>query len=377
MPDHVDASGEPDAQQLQGFAVFCALAEQFGRDWTSWPDEFRRPGPAADAAADPHRVALHTWIQVAARGQLRTAQDSARAAGMRIGIMHDLAVGIDPKGADGWLLQDTLAPGMSVGAPPDRLNTKGQNWGLPAVRPDRLAAADYEPWKDVVRAACRFGGGLRIDHVMGLYRLWWIPEELGAANGAYVCGDWRAMLDVVVEIAAEHGTVVIGEDLGTVDPEFQEAMRSAGVLGTSVLWFEQDADAEPMPSGAGRMTRPEYWRADAVATVTTHDLPTARGFLRAEHVHAREMVGNLVDSLDAELANAANEREALLAMLRDEGFIGSHTDEDGVIEAMHAALGASPSQLVLAGVADAVGDLRQPNMPGTQDEYPELAAAAY
>jgi 4-alpha-glucanotransferase len=361
VPAEYEISGQPDPVQLREFGVFCALAEKHGRRWRDWPESLRHPGPAADEAADPARVWLHVWIQIAARGQLLDAQAAARKAGMRIGIVHDLAVGIDPEGADGWLLSDFIAPGCSVGAPPDALNEIGQDWGLPTFRRDRLAEANFAPWKDVVAAASRYGGGLRIDHVMGLCRLWWVPAGLGAVNGTYVQGNGAAMLAAVVEVAREHNCVVIGEDLGTVDPDFQWAMGEAGVLGTAVLYFQQDH--------IGAIVPPEHWRHNVVATVTTHDLPTARAFLRGEHVDLREMAGVLGLPIEEARALAAVEREAVLAMLRNIGLIGSHTGEDAIVEAMHVALCRSPSRLVLAAVADAVGDLRQPNLPGTLDEY--------
>ncbi|OSP28840.1 4-alpha-glucanotransferase, partial [Streptomyces sp. 13-12-16] len=191
----------------------------------------------------------------------------AREAGMPVGIVHDLAVGVHPGGADAWAQQEYFAAGMSVGAPPDAFNARGQDWGLPPWRPDRLAARGYAPFRALLRGLFRYAGALRIDHVMGLFRLWWVPEGHPPTEGTYVRYDAEAMLAVLVLEASRAGATVIGEDLGTVEPGVREALRERGVYGTSVLWFERDWDGDrrPLP--------PDAWRADCLATATTHDLP--------------------------------------------------------------------------------------------------------
>ena len=346
-----------------GFAVFCALAEEHGADWTEWPTALRRPGPEAAAAADPERVRLHHWIQQRAVEQLDAAQAAAREAGMAVGIVHDLAVGVDPVGADAWLLPGDLASGATVGAPPDSFNQRGQDWGFPPFRPDRLAETSYQPFRQVVRAALEHGGGLRVDHVMGLFRLWWVPAGRGAAGGTYVSYDAAAMVAVLVLEATRAGALVVGEDLGTVMPEVRTALDEAGVLGSAVLWFSREED-EITPLA------PSGYRARAVASVSTHDLPTAYGLLADEQVRVRHELGQLDRPLEDEQKRVQEEKDRLFAMMRAEGFpVDGVPDEELVLD-MYRVLVRTPCRVVLAAPADAVGDLRQPNLPGTQDEYP-------
>ncbi|MFY9807827.1 MAG: 4-alpha-glucanotransferase, partial [Pseudonocardiaceae bacterium] len=186
------AEGAPQgamSDRLRDFATFCALAERHGPRWSRWPSELRRP---ATASADPQRVAFHAWVQQRCDEQLAASRDAAR--GMAIGVVHDLAVGVDPEGADAWALQDALATGVTVGAPPDTFNQQGQNWGLPPWRPDRLAATGYVAYRDMLRAVLARADGLRIDHVAGLWRLWWIPPGASPDQGTYVHYDARAMV---------------------------------------------------------------------------------------------------------------------------------------------------------------------------------------
>lgn len=359
----------PGGERLLEFGVFCALAGEHGRDWRAWPEPLRRPGAAASAAADPARVALHVWAQARAAQQLAAAQQAALDAGMSVGIVHDLAVGVDPGGADGWVYADALADGVSIGAPPDAINEQGQNWGLPAWRPDRLAAAGFAPWRDVVAAALRLGGGLRIDHIMGLSRMWWIPAGVPIGRGAYVYGDSEAMFGVLVAEAGARGSLLIGEDLGVVEPGLRDRMGQLGILGSAVLWFE-GMGSPGEGDDDGRL--PANWRARAAASVSTHDLPTAHGFLRDAQVHARAAAGVLGGSLENALAEAAKARVELIGLLIRCGALdpADVDDPNDIVHAMYRALIASPSQVVLVGASDAVGDLRQPNLPGTVDEYP-------
>ena len=354
-------------EALEGFATFCVLAEQHGTPWQEWPEELRRPdAPAVAAAAEEHadRVAFWCWVQLLVDEQL-----AGLGAGMPVGVVHDLAVGVDAGGADAWALQDALALGTTVGAPPDSFNQQGQDWGLPPWRPDRLAELGYAPFRDVVRGCLRSAGGLRIDHVMGLFRLWWVPQEAGSsrgpADGTYVSYDSDALLGILALEASRAGAVVVGEDLGTVEPRVYEDLSATGVLGSAVLWFERAEDAEQEPAP---FLPPARWRELALATVTTHDLPTAAGFLAEEHVRVRDELGQLGVPVEEERARAQQERELLLEMLTSTGLLAA-AGGDPVL-AMHGALVASPCRLVLAAFGDAVGDVRQPNLPGTVDEYP-------
>jgi 4-alpha-glucanotransferase len=344
-------------QPLEAFALFCALAEQHGTPWQQWPEELRRPDTAAvAAAADQHaeRVAFWCWVQMLVDEQL-----AGLGAELPVGVLHDLAVGVDAGGADAWALQDVLALGTTVGAPPDSFNQQGQDWGLPPWRPDRLAESGYLPFRDVVRAVLRHAGGLRIDHVMGLFRLWWVPAGSSAADGTYVSYDAEAMLGVLALEAQRAGALVVGEDLGTVEDRVREALDATGILGSAVLWFQTDDDG---------FVPPDRWRESALASVTTHDLPTAAGFLAEEQVRVRDELGQLGVPVEEERASVRREKQALLAMLEAAGLLEEHGGD--VVLAMHAALAASPCRLVLAAFGDAVGDLRQPNLPGTVEEYP-------
>jgi len=345
--------------ELEDFALFCALAEEHGTPWQDWPPELRRPdGPGVTPARArlAQRVAFWCWVQLLVDEQL-----AGLGADLPVGVIHDLAVGVDAGGADAWALQDVLALGTTVGAPPDSFNQHGQDWGLPPWRPDRLREAGFTPYRDVVRGVLRHAGGLRIDHVMGLFRLWWVPAGSSAAEGTYVSYDADAMLGVLALEATRAGALIVGEDLGTVEARVRRDLDATGVLGSAVLWFERDASS-------GAFVPPVQWRRRALATVTTHDLPTAAGFLAEEQVRVRHELGQLAHSLDDELARVRAERAALLEMLSDNGLLDRYGGD--VVLAMHGALVASPSAVVLAAFGDAIGDLRQPNLPGTVDEYP-------
>ena len=202
---------------------------------------------------------------------------------MSIGIMHDLAVGAHPGGADAWAGQGTFVRGVSVGAPPDAFNQRGQDWTLPPWHPGRLAAHDYQPLADLIGATARHAGGVRIDHVMGLSRLWWIPAGMSPEAGAYVHYNADASLAVLAAQASSAGAVAIGEDLGTVEPWLREALAAHGVLGTSMLWFERGWSNEPLA--------PQWWRRNALVTVSTHDMPPAAAFLTGEQVTERASAG--------------------------------------------------------------------------------------
>ena len=224
-----------------------------------------------------------------------------------------------------------------------------------------LRSAGYEPFTQTIRATLGHAGGLRIDHVMGLFRLWWVPPGRSAADGTYVSYDADAMLGVLALEAVRAGVVVVGEDLGTVEDRVRTTLEQAGVLGSAVLWFERDATT-------GAHLAPSLWREAALASVTTHDLPTAAGLLADEHVRVRHELGQLGVPLEQERERARLEREGLLGMLEREGLLAAHGGD--VVLAMHAAVATSPCRIVLAAFGDAVGDLRQPNLPGTVDEYP-------
>jgi 4-alpha-glucanotransferase len=348
---------------LRDVATWFALAERHGPEWRTWPEDLRSPDGAGvpDARADlADRIVFHAWCQYLLDLQLADAH--AATFGMPVGLIADLAVGCAPDGADAWALQSFLAPGVHVGAPPDDFNQRGQDWSLPPWRPDRLAEAGYGPLRDMLSAVLRHADGVRIDHVAGLWRLWWIPPGREATEGTYVSYDAEAMLAVLAIEATRAGGIVVGEDLGTVEPEVTEGLADRGMLGCAVLWFERDDHGDLLP--------PQQWPETSLGTISTHDLPTAVGFLRDEHVGAREAAGLLTDPDEAR-KQAERDRSELLALLVAQGLLAEgDTDEERVVAAMHGLLARASSRVVLAAFTDVLDEPRQPNLPGTTDAYP-------
>ncbi|MCU1475011.1 4-alpha-glucanotransferase [Amnibacterium sp.] len=350
---------------LTEFATWSVLAEEHGNDARTWPPEYRdprSPDVAAFAAAHTEEIAFTEWLQWLLDEQLERAQGRAVDAGMALGTMHDLAVGVHPGGADAWRLQDAYARGIAVGAPPDPYNQLGQNWEQPPWRPDRLAESGYAPFRDLLGAVLRHAGGIRIDHVIGLFRLWWVPENTDASEGAYVYYDHEAMVGILALEAQRAGAVVVGEDLGVVDPNARSYLASRGVFGTSILWFESDGSGGPLPA--------ERWREACLASVTTHDLPPTAGYLDGEHVRLRSTLGLLPRPLDEELEADRREREVWLDELRRRGLLADGADEEATVIALHRYLTLTPARLISVALPDLVGDRRIQNQPGTRDEYP-------
>ncbi|MEU5207736.1 4-alpha-glucanotransferase [Streptomyces sp. NPDC020742] len=390
-------------QALEDHATWCALAERHGPDWRRWPEALRDPRSADTArqrARLMDRIDFHCRLAWLTDQQLAAAQHTAREAGMAVGLVHDLAVGVHPSGADTWAQQGAFAAGMSIGAPPDVFNARGQDWGLPPWRPDALAAAGYAPYRELLRGLLRHAGALRIDHAMGLFRLWWVPEGRPPTEGAYVRYDGEAMLSVLALEAHRAGAAVIGEDLGTVEPGMREALAARGVLGTSVLWFERDygngageADG-PAPAdgaalgvpadgaapgvpadgeapGRARILAPDEWRSACLATVTTHDLPSTAARLTGEDVALRERLGLLDGSPERERSRARYELAEWLRELTRRGLLPEGAgDEEAAVRAVHRFLLRTPARLVGVWLPDAVGDRRPQNLPGTWEEYP-------
>lgn len=397
-PDHIDRNGiyaaklkslellytvrrSPQRQQqlerfvrdggshLQDFALWCALREELGVDHELWSTTAATPdSPYAVEARERlrERVDFYVWIQWLLDNQLAAAQRAAESAGMEIGIMHDLAVGVTKDGADAWTLHEVMAHGVSVGAPADMYNQQGQNWSQPPWHPQRLAQAGYKPWREMLRTIFRHAGGIRVDHVIGLFRLWWIPEGNQASDGAYVYYDHEAMVGILALEAQRAGVVVVGEDLGTVEPSAREFLSERGVLGTSVLWFEQE-DGAPRP--------PRNYRTEAFASVGTHDLPPTAGFLEGIQVDLREQLGVLERPVELERTEAQRQIEMYLSAVAAEGLLPTDrpiedlTDQEK-IEGLYRYLAQAPSLLHCVQLVDAVGEKRVQNQPGTSDEYP-------
>ncbi|GCD45768.1 4-alpha-glucanotransferase [Streptomyces paromomycinus] len=354
---------------LEDHATWCALAELYGSDWRGWPaglDDPRSARTARMRGSLLDRIDFYSRLAWFTDQQLAAAQRAAEEAGMGIGLVHDLAVGVHPSGSDTWAQQDAFASGMSVGAPPDAFNSRGQDWGLPPWRPDALAAQGYAPYRGLLRGMLRHAGALRIDHVMGLFRLWWVPEGRPPTEGAYVRYDAEAMLSVLALEAHRAGAAVIGEDLGTVEPVVRTELAGRGVLGTSVLWFERDYTKEP-----ARPLPPGDWRADCLATVTTHDLPSTAARLTGQHAALRHGLGLLDRPLHEEQAAEAVEVGEWLETLHRLGLLPEgRGDEEAAVKALHRYLLRTPARMVGVWLPDAVGDRRPQNLPGTWDEYP-------
>jgi len=354
---------------LTDWAAWCALAEVHGPDYRTWPVHLRDPRSAqtqaelrgGDLAA---QAEFHTWVQWLVAAQVAAAQAAARAAGMAIGIVADLAIGAHPGGADAWADQHIYARGFTVGAPPDAFNQRGQDWGLPPMHPRALAAAGYRPLADLINANLSLGGGLRIDHVMGLSRLWWIPAGAPPTEGAYVYYDAPGTLGTLAAAAAAAGSVVVGEDLGTVEPWLREALAARGVLGTQLLWFERGWSGEPLA--------PEWWRANSLVTVSTHDLPPAAAFLSGSQVTDRLNLGLLTRPEEEERAEADRTVNDWIGALAGQGLLpaGQRPTADEFTVALYAYLAKTPARLIGVNLAEAAGETRSQNMPGTCDEYP-------
>ena len=356
-----------EGQGLVDFATWSVLYETYGPDPAQWPTGLQHPaGAGVDGFRAEHadEIEYCCWLQWVLDEQLGGAHRAGLRAGMRLGVMADLAVGVSRTGADAWALQDSFAQGMTVGAPPDPYNQNGQNWNQPPWRPDRLAETAYEPFRRLVAGVLRHAGGIRVDHVIGLFRLWWIPDGAGPTQGTYVRYDHEAMIGILALEAHRAGAVVVGEDLGTVEPWVRVYLRERGILGTSILWFEFDFD------GDGSPLAPERWREYCLASVTTHDLPPTAGYLAGDHVRLRDDLGVLTRPLAEELAADEAERRAWLDNLQRRGLLAPDADETATIAALHRYLAETPCRLLALSLTDAVGDRRVQNQPGTVDEYP-------
>ena len=331
---------EEQGRTLQDWATWAAIAEEHGGDWHTWPEELRRPeSPELADYVQRHGavVAFHAWLQWALDLQFTAATGDMT-------VIQDLPIGFAGGGADAWTWQDVLAEGVDVGAPPDAFNSQGQNWGSPPLIPWRLRDADYEPFIQSIRATIAGAGGLRIDHVMGLFRLWWVPSDGSAADGAYVRYPSEDLLDIVALESHRAQALVVGEDLGTVEDGVREAMAEHGILSYRLLWFEDDDPAE--------------WPAEAMAAITTHDLPTVAGLWTGKDVEEQREHST---GTDEELERG---RASLLAQLP--GLAEGASVEEAVTHA-HERLAGAPSTLLSATLDDALGELRRPNMPGTTD----------
>ncbi|HEY3143339.1 MAG TPA: 4-alpha-glucanotransferase, partial [Acidimicrobiales bacterium] len=338
-------------EALETYARFCALAEFHGRGWSTWPEEHRHPSQpsvARFAADHADRVAFWAWVQMVTHDQLDRAAEG-------LPLLHDLAIGVDPDGAEAWTHQDLLALEARVGAPPDEFNPGGQNWGLPPFVPWKLRAAGYQPLAELWRSALAQGdgrGGLRIDHVMGLFRLYWLLDDQGADDGAYVRYRSEELLAVLAIESTRAGALVVGEDLGTVEDGVRATLAEAGILSNRLVWFEK----EP----------PESYPVQALAAVTTHDLPTVAGVWLGDDLADQRAAGVDVDE----------ERDARLrSRLVEVSGCPDDAPVEDVIVHVHRRLASAPSMLVAATMEDALAVTQRPNMPGTSTERPNWSLA--
>jgi len=369
-----------EGELLDQFALFQALTEDLRRrypdvwEWQDWPAPYRNPlSPEVAAFRRAHalRIRFHQYVQWIADEQLTAIAARARALGMPVGLYHDLALGSNRSGSEAWVFQDVLALAADSGCPPDAFAPEGQNWGFPPMDPHRLRAGRYRLFIELLRKNLVRGGALRLDHVMGLSRLFWIPRGLPTSAGAYVTYPFEDLLGIVALESVRHKTMIIGEDLGTVPDDVRASLAEAGVLSYRVLYFERHHD--------GRWKEPSAYPAQAVAVVTTHDLPTLAGFWSGKDLDIRQDLGLFED--EAAWRKACEERtqdcRRLLAALQAEG-LWSRPDDGAplpvmsteLVRAIHLFLARTPCWVALASLDDVGGELSQTNVPGTVDRYP-------
>ena len=367
------AAGGP---ALRDHARFEALHAHFLKppslcwNWREWPAAFRDPFSvevAAFAEEQADDVRFHAFLQWLADRGLRAAQRAAREAGMAIGLIGDLAVGTDGGGSHAWSLQQDLLIGVGVGAPPDALNALGQGWGLTAFSPRALQRQAYAPFIELLRAQLHQVGGLRIDHVLGLGRLWLVPDGRHATEGAYLRYPVEDLFALIALESWRHRAVIIGEDMGTVPADFRPRMQAVAILGMRVLWFERDW---------GLFVEPQRWPAQAVALTTTHDLPTVAGWWQGRDIDWRAALRLYGEGQDeaGDRSSREHDREKLWAAFCHAGVASGGRpaphDTAAVVDAAAAFVAKTPSPLVLIPAEDVLGLVEQPNVPGTTDEHP-------
>ncbi|MCK9916132.1 4-alpha-glucanotransferase [Microbacteriaceae bacterium K1510] len=346
-------------EALLRFACFEVLRQMRApKPWREWPEPWRSPDRAAlEAFRRQHLGAceFQEFMQWIADRQLAACVDAARKVGMPIGLYTDLAVGIDPAGADAWSRQDAVVTSVHVGAPPDEFNPAGQDWGLAPFNPMTLSQDDFAPLRQLMRAAMRHAGAIRLDHVMGLKRVFMIPQGLGASDGTYVRYPFEPLLRVIGEESCRFRCIVVGEDLGTVPEGFRDTTAKWGVWTYRVILFEREGD--------GRFRPPEHYPPDAVATFNTHDLPSLQGWLNGHDLKVKRGLG--IDPGESEEARV-HAQHMLRATLGERAPREINDDP----AAIASFLGATPSKLAVIGLDDVLGEIEQVNVPGTTDEHP-------
>lgn len=369
--ESLDAFRRDGGEDLERHAEFDALHAHFfaqtgARGWQQWPADYHDPAsPAVRRFVEDHAedVAFYAFLQWRARRDLDAAQTAAKDAGMAIGLIADLAVGMDPGGSHGWSRRGDLLTGLSIGAPPDPLGPDGQSWGITGFDPQALRDTGFAAFIATIRAALAHAGGIRIDHAFGLRRLWVVPEGASAAYGAYLDMPFDDLMRIVAMESHRAKAIVIGEDLGTVPDGFREAMDARAMLGMRVLWFERDADG---------FVPPVKWSPDAVAMTGTHDLATVAGWWSGRDIGWTWALGRTSEAVDevADRAARAEDRAALWAAFDTDLDQPAADDTDPVVDAAIAHVASTPCALAIVPVEDLAGLVEQPNLPGTIDEHP-------
>ena len=361
---------ESRGRALRRHAVHDALADFHGRAWREWPEPFRDPDSdevRAFAEENAEAVGLHEYLQWIADTQLAGAQGRCIELGMPVGLYADLAISIAPDGSEAWANQDLYALGVHVGAPPDEFNRQGQDWGLPPLAPRRLRETAYATFIATLRANMKRAGAVRIDHVMGLSRLWWVPAGTAADQGAYVRYPIEDMLGIVALESHRNRCLVIGEDLGTVSDDLRKSLAGADVLSYRLLLFERDN---------GRFKAPAEYPSRALVAWSTHDLPTFTGWWQEEDIRTRAALNLLdADGLRRECEERAAARRALVEALAREGLVDGSMSAQGnatepLREAVHAYAARTPAAVMMVQLEDVFGIVEQANLPGTIDQHP-------
>ncbi|WP_300014071.1 4-alpha-glucanotransferase [uncultured Roseobacter sp.] len=342
---------------LEAFALFEDLSTRLGQDWRHWPEEKRTP-EAARASGSASDASFHLWLQWVADHQLQEAQRRAQEEGMALGLYLDLAVGARLDGAEAWAAADTLAQGVSLGAPPDHLSPAGQNWQLAAYAPLKLAARNYQPLRQVLRQVLRHCGVLRLDHALGLNRSYWIPED--GSPGGYIRQPFQSLMALIAIEAQRAGVVIVGEDLGLVPDGFRDTMAAKGFYGYTVLQYEK--------TKAGRFRKAQDLRPQSLTCFGTHDTPTIRGFWTGcdiEWWHRLDWID------DAGQGKAQEERKAEKAdLLGVPDAQLTQRDARDLRDKVHCDLAQGPAALVAVQLDDVLGVEEAQNLPGTIDAHP-------
>jgi 4-alpha-glucanotransferase len=360
---------------LEHFGQFCALADYFGEDdWRRWPPDYHHPGTPAVAAFSREQVRalrLYQYGQWLAAGQLNEVCRQAAQQGLAFTLYADLALGASAGGFDTWALPHLFAREAAIGAPPDGFNPQGQNWGLPPLIPLSLRESGYQLFIDTLRANSPPGGMLRIDHVMSLFRLLWVPPGMAPADGAYVAYPARELLAILALESLKRRTLIVGEDLGTVPPHVRRHLAKAAVLSYKVFYFER--------GGEGQFLPPEDYPSLAVAAVTTHDLPTLAGYWEGRDLALRceNKFHCQPEQVEADLVARDRDRRLLVETLHNRGLLSDEVNTStsgpcpppvrlGVLE----YLAQSPAALMEVRLEEVFGLTEQQNLPGTTDEHP-------